>query len=143
MAIPVYLWLTNDGGAELKGSVGVQGREGSIEVLAYDHGLIIPTDDNSGKLTGTRIHTPFQFTKEIDVSSPYLYKAVSTGQTLKSAQFRWYHIDDAGNEVEYYNLLLENVKVVHVKSVMHDVKDPTKAKHNHLEQIQFLSLIHI
>ena len=62
---------------------------------------------------------------------------MSTGQTLKSAQFRWYHIDDAGNEVEYYNLLLENVKVVHVKSVMHDVKDPTKAKHNHLEQIQF------
>ena len=39
--------------------------------------LYIPTDNNTGKLTGTRIHTPFLFTKEIDSSSPYLYKAVT------------------------------------------------------------------
>lgn len=137
MAIPVYLWLTNDGGAELKGSVEVEGRKGSIEVLAYDHGLVIPTDDNNGKLTGTRVHLPFEFTKEIDVSSTYLYKAVSTGQTLKTAELKWYHINLAGQEEEYYSLLLENVKVVSVKALMHDVKDASKAKHNHLEQVQF------
>ena len=32
MAIPAYLWLKDDGGADIKGSVDVQGREGSIEV---------------------------------------------------------------------------------------------------------------
>lgn len=100
MAIPVYLWLKDDGGAELKGSVGVGGREGSIEVVAQAHSLYIPTDNNTGKLTGTRIHTPFVFSKEIDASSPYLYKAATTGQTLKSAEFKWYRIDDAGQEVE-------------------------------------------
>jgi type VI secretion system secreted protein Hcp len=83
MAIPVYLWLKDDGGADIKGSVDVQDREGSIEVVAQEHNLYIPTDNNTGKLTGTRIHTPFLFTKEIDSSSPYLYKAVTTGQTLK------------------------------------------------------------
>jgi type VI secretion system secreted protein Hcp len=88
MAIPVYLWL-KDGGADIKGSVDVQDREGSIEVVAQEHNLYIPTDNNTGKLTGTRIHTPFLFTKEIDSSSP-LYKAVTTGQTLKSAEFKWY-----------------------------------------------------
>jgi type VI secretion system secreted protein Hcp len=30
MPIPVYLWLKNDGDADIKGSVDVQGREGSI-----------------------------------------------------------------------------------------------------------------
>ena len=74
MAIPVYLWLKDDGGADIKGSVDVQDREGSIEVVARGHNLYIPTDNNTGKLTGTRIHTPFLFTKEIDSSSPYLYK---------------------------------------------------------------------
>lgn len=66
MAIPAYLWLKDDGGADIKGSVDVQGREGSIEVVALDHDVYIPTDNNTGKLTGTRTHKPFIFTKEID-----------------------------------------------------------------------------
>lgn len=136
MAIPVYLWLKDDGGADIKGSVDVKDREGSIEVVAQEHTLYIPTDNNTGKLTGTRIHTPFLFTKEIDSSSPYLYKAVTTGQTLKSAEFKWYKINDAGQEVEYFNTKLENVKLVKVAPKMHDIKDAAFEKHNHLEQIE-------
>lgn len=136
MAIPVYLWLKDDGGADIKGSVDVQGREGSIEVVAQDHSLYIPTDNNTGKLTGTRIHTPFLFTKETDAATTYLYKAVTTGQTFKSAEFKWYRIDDAGQEVEYFNTTLENVKVVKVASKLHDIKDPAKEKHNHLEMVE-------
>jgi type VI secretion system secreted protein Hcp len=137
MAIPIYLWLTvDDAGQEIAGSVDVHGREGSIEVLAQDHSLYIPTDSNTGKLTGTRIHKPFQFIKEIDSSSPYLYKAVTTGQTLKSADFKWYRIDQEGNEVVYFITTLEQVKVVKVAPKMHDVKDPTKERYNHMEQVE-------
>jgi type VI secretion system secreted protein Hcp len=74
--------------------------------------LYIPTDNNTGKLTAPV--SIFLFTKEIDSSSPYLYKAVTTGQTLKTAEFKWYRINDAGQEVEYFNTTLENVKVVKV-----------------------------
>lgn len=136
MATPIYLWLKDDGGADIKGSVNVEKREGSIEVTAQDHSLYIPTDNNTGKLTGTRIHTPFRFTKEIDASSTYLYKAVSSGQTLKSAEFKWYRIDDAGQEVEYFNTKLENVKVVKVAPKLHDIKEPAKERHGHLEEIE-------
>lgn len=136
MAIPIYLWLKDDGGAEIKGSVDVQEREGSIEVIAQDHSLQIPTDNNTGKLTGARVHTPFLFSKEIDASSPYFYKAVSTGQTLTSAEFKWYRINDAGQEVVYFTTKLENVKVVKVAPKMHDVKDVEKEKHGHLEAIE-------
>lgn len=82
------------------------------------------------------VYLPFVFTKEIDVSSPYLYKAVTTGQTLKSAEFKWYKINDAGQEVEYFNTTLENVKLVKVAPRMHDIKDSSFEKHNHLEQIE-------
>ena len=123
MAIPVYLWLKDDGGADIKGSVDVKDRVGSIEVVAQEHNLYIPTDNNTGKLTGTRIHTPFLFTKEIDASSPYLYKAVTTGQTLRQAEFKWYRINDAGQEVEYFNILMEGVKVISITPVMHDTRD--------------------
>ena len=126
MAIPAYLWLKDDGGADIKGSVDVQGREGSIEVVALDHDVYIPTDNNTGKLT-----------KEIDASSPYLYKAVTTGQTLKTAEFKFYRINDAGQEVEYFNITLDNVKLVRVAPLMHDIKDPSREKHDHLERIEF------
>ena len=32
MPIPPYMWLKDDGGADIKGSVDVQDREGSIEI---------------------------------------------------------------------------------------------------------------
>ena len=89
MAIPAYMWIKDDGGADIKGSVTVQGREGSVEVVALDHGVNIPTDANTGKLTGARVHKPLTFTKETDSSTPYLYKAVTSGQTLKSIEIKW------------------------------------------------------
>ncbi len=56
--------------------------------------------------------------KEFDYSSPYLYKAVATGQNLKSAEIKWYKINDAGQEVEYFNMLLEGVRIVSVSPTM-------------------------
>jgi len=55
------------------------------------------------------------------------------GKTLNSGEFKWYRSDDAGQEVEYFNTTLEKVKVVKVAPKMHDIKDPSKKKHNHLE----------
>lgn len=136
MANPIHLWLQDDGGADIKGSSTVDKRVGSIEVISQDHSLHIPTDDNTGKLTGTRVHAPFVFSKEIDSSTPYLYKAVTTGQTLKSAEFKWYRINENGQEVEYFLTKLENVKVVSVAPKMHDIKDTSKAKYSHLEQVE-------
>jgi len=136
MAIPAYMWIKDDGGADIKGSVTVQGREGSVEVVALDHGVSIPTDSNTGKLTGTRVHRPINFTKETDASTPYLYKAVTSGQTLKSIEIKWYKIDDAGKEKEYFNTKLDNVKVVAVNPKMLDIKNPAFEKHNHLEDVE-------
>ncbi|GAB2950033.1 Hcp family type VI secretion system effector [Hafnia psychrotolerans] len=136
MAIPAYLWLKDDGGADIKGSVDVNNREGSIEITSFSHNLRLPIDPLTGSITATRHHSAMVFQKEFDPSSPYLYKAVSKGQTLKSAEIKWYHINDAGQEVEYFNMLIEGVKVVSISPLMHDVKDATKEKHNHLEVIE-------
>jgi type VI secretion system secreted protein Hcp len=122
MAVPVHLFLTDDGGATIRGASDVEGREGSIELRSLHHSLTLPTDHMTGKVTSTRQHSPFQVTKEIDSASPYIFKAAATGQTLKSAEFRFYHINDAGQEVEYYTITLENVKVISVSPMMHDTR---------------------
>lgn len=122
MAVPVHVFLTDDGGAVIRGASDVEGREGSIELHSLHHNLTIPTDPMTGKVTGTRQHSPFQFIKEIDSASPYIFKAVATGQTLQSAEFCFYHINYAGQEVEYYRITLEKVKVISVSPVMHDTR---------------------
>ncbi|SUG47184.1 Major exported protein Secreted protein hcp [Salmonella enterica subsp. arizonae] len=86
MAIPVYLWLEDDGGAPIKGSVDVNGREGSIEVSELMHSVEQPTDPLTGKATAKRLHSSYAFMKSVDNSSAYLYKALSSGQTLKKGR---------------------------------------------------------
>jgi type VI secretion system secreted protein Hcp len=135
MAIPAYLWISDDGGANIRGSVDIIDREGSVEVLGFAHGLHLPADNSTGKITAPRVHAPLTFQKEFDSSSPYFYKAVATGQTLKTAEFKWYKINNAGREEEYFNMILEGVKVIAVCPIMHDCKNPMTEKHNHLENI--------
>lgn len=143
MAVPVHLFLTDDGGAIIRGSSDVRDREGSIELQGLSHSIAIPTDPMTGKVTGTRQHSPFQFSKELDSASPYLFKAAATGQTLKSAEFRFYNINDAGQEVEYYRITLENVKVISVSPVMHDTRSCPGTGHMEEVALNYEKITHL
>lgn len=137
MAIPVYMFMYDDGGNIIKGSVDVSGREHSVEVLGLHHSVSMPINNFSGKIAGNRNHLPFLIEKELDFSSAYLYKALTTGETLKSVELKYYRINDAGYEEEYFNTLLENARVVNVMPVMFDVKDIAKEEFNHMEVVEF------
>jgi len=137
MPVPAYMWMKDDAGSNIEGSVVVKGREGSIEVLAFRHEVLIPTDPHTGKLAGVRRHEALIITKAFDKSSPYLFKACTTGQTLKSVEIKWYEIDAKGKEVEYFNHLLENVKIVSVKPFMPNTKDPAFDRLVHMEEVSF------
>lgn len=138
MAIPAYLWLKDDSGTRIHGSVDIIGREGSIEIHGLHHGVSITTDNATGKATATREHAPYLFSKEIDASSPYLYKSVTTGQKLQPAEVKFYRINDAGQEVEYFRVLMEGVRIVTVGPMMFDIKSSYGEKRNHLEMIELI-----
>jgi type VI secretion system secreted protein Hcp len=138
MPIPAYMWLKDDGGSDIKGSVTVQGREGSIEVIGFGHGLNLPVDSANGKITGSRVHSSMNIEKEFDSSSPYLYKAVAKGQTLKSSELKWYRINDAGQEQEYFRMLLEGVKVTGINPGMPNTKLAGMSQINHTEAVSLM-----
>lgn len=138
MPIPAYMWIKDDGGADIKGSVDVQNREGSIEVIGFSHGLNLPVDSVNGTITGKRSHSPMLIEKEFDSSSPYLYKAVATGQKLKSAEIRWYRINDAGQEECYFIMTIEGVKVTGVNPGMPNAKMAGNAQINHMEAVSLM-----
>lgn len=136
MAIPAYLWLKDDGGANIQGSVDIAEREGSIEVLGMNHGVTFPADNTTGTPVTTRKHSPFSFDKAIDASSVYLYKAVVSGQKIHSAEIKFYRINDNGQESEYFSSLMEGVTVISVGPMMYDVKSPYGEMQNYLEVVE-------
>ncbi|WP_449551383.1 Hcp family type VI secretion system effector [Lelliottia amnigena] len=133
MAIPVYLWLTDDAGNQVKGSVDVHDREGSMEIVELMHNVELPTDNLTGKITSKRQHGDYALIKEVDSASPYLYQGVSSGRRFKQAVLKFYRINYNGQEEEYFRVTMENVRVNYIEPFMMDIKNPTYEKHNHLE----------
>lgn len=118
MSNPAYMWLTDQNGSPILGSCCVLGREGAIEIKRLTHNMNIPADSNTGRLTGTRLHSPIIIQKEVDRTTPLLYKAISEGSVLKSATLKMYRIIESGLETEYFNIILENVKVVSITPIL-------------------------
>lgn len=48
MAVPVHIFLTDDGGAMIRESCDVKDRDGSIALRGLHHRLTIPTDPMTG-----------------------------------------------------------------------------------------------
>jgi len=138
MPIPAYAWFKDSGGGDIKGSVTIAEREASSEVMEFNHDVHIPTDNNSGRLTGVRVHMPVKLVKSFDAASPMLYKACCQGETLKEVEIKWYAIDDTGAEKEYFSHKLENAKISSMRAVMPNTKDPDKERYVHLEEVSFV-----
>lgn len=133
MAIPVYLWLKDDGGNLIKGSVDVKGREGSIEIQELMHTVDLPIDERTGKIVSKRLHGDYFLIKNLDSSSPYLYQGVSLGNKFREAVLKFYRINYNGQEEEYFRVTMENVRLNEIEPFMMDIKNPRYEKHNHLE----------
>jgi len=135
MPYPAYMWVKNSEGNEIKGSVPIAGKEGSIEIQEFRHELALPIDPITSKPQGLRRHKPITIIKEFDAASPYLYKACKDGETLQSIEIKWYQINKNGKETEYFNHLLESCRVTSVRALMHSTKESARKDTGHLEEV--------
>lgn len=138
MSNPAYLWLTDENGSPMRGPSLVSGREGAIKLKSFTHNVNIPVNGNTGRLTGTRVHMPIMFQKEFDRVTPLLFRALSTGKTLRSAIIKMYQINEAGIEQEYFNIILEGVKLTSIPARRQGrtLKGSVTLRENHLEALR-------
>lgn len=132
MSTPAHLWLEDENGSPVVGSCMMPLRTGSIELKSFSHGVTIPVDPNRGKLTGTRIHRPITIVKEFDQTTPLLYRAVCEGRVMKKATIRMYRTLESGIEADYFNIILENVKITTVSPYL----APNGLSSTHLETLE-------
>jgi len=141
MPTPAYAFIVDENGEEVEGGVTIEDdREivASVEVIQFDHDLYIPTDPQTGLPTGVRMHRPIRMVKAYDQASPILYQACCNGTTLESVTIRWFRIAPDGTQEEYFNHLLERVRISEIKATMPNTKDPAKEMLTHLEEVSMM-----
>ena len=113
----------------------IKGRENQAEAHAFNYGVIIPADKNTGRLTAIRQHEDVILTKEIDNASPMLFKACCSGETLQKVIIDWYLINDQGEEKKYFVHTFDEVKIVGFKQYVSHVKNPINEGYGYQEEI--------
>ena len=134
--MPVPAAITYSDG--ITGSNTIAGREGTSEVIQFQHTLQIPLDRQRGTVSGKRVHSPVTIVKEIDTASPLLYQACAEGKKLAELKIDWYRINEQGVEEKYFSHTLRDVKVAEVKAILPNTKDPKEETLTHLEEVKLM-----
>lgn len=124
MASPGYMWIKDENGADVKGNVDIQDRQGSVEVHSCHGGVEIPVDANTGSITGVRRQKDLVMKVRFSPATPILFKACTSGKTLNQIAVDWYETDTKkGGEKKMLTDTLTGVKVVSFNTVVDNVKD--------------------
>lgn len=147
MPTPAYLSIEGEkqgnisGGALTDESIGTSKgkKQHEDEILAqgFKHVVAKPTDPSSGQPAGPRVHKPLTIIKEFDKSSPLLYNALVTGETMKTCELKWYRTAREGNEEHYFTIALTNAVIVDITAYMPNCMDKNNRDFGHLEDVSF------
>ncbi|KFE71185.1 type VI secretion system tube protein TssD [Hyalangium minutum] len=140
MAETVHLYLKANG-TEIKGeSTQVSlGREGSIECVYYEQGVITARESGSGLATGRRQYQPLLIRKRIDKSTPLLMKALCENQVIE-ATFKFFRPNPTGDGTteQFYTTTFKQGRINTIKHVVPDTIVPATSKDPALEELTFV-----
>ena len=137
MALNAYLTMKGQKQGDIKGSVTEKGRENSILVFAMENGIQSPRDPATGLPSGKRRHQPIVIRKEVDRSSPLLYNALVTNETIVTWQLHFWRSLPIGVMQQYYSVQLTNASIVGINFYLPNTQDPTLMKFTEYEEVSF------
>jgi type VI secretion system secreted protein Hcp len=119
-----YLTMTGARTGAFTGGVTLKGHAGAIEVLGLDGGLTDQIDSSTGQATGKTLCTGINFRKPTDRSTPQLFNAAATLETITTATFDEYQVTSTGALQVALQIKLTNA---HVTSIHHVTATTTGA----------------
>lgn len=137
-ALNAYLRLEGETQGPIEGGATQTGREGAIEVWAWEHEVVSPRDAATGLPTGKRQHKPVSVTKPIDKATPLLMRALVTNENIPVFTLRFYRPSRTGREVQFFTVQLMNARIAGIRQVQLDNKVPENAKRPVYEQVTFV-----
>jgi len=106
-------------------------------VIEIHHPIDIPVDQNTGMVTGTRLHRPFIVTTHINAETPIYYQMLTTGQRSNFI-INYYRINEIGVEEHYFSIELENATMVGIQHVKPNVLDPENSVYGDMVSLSFV-----
>lgn len=143
MALSSYLVVKGQNQGKIMGGSIQKGREGWIEVIAYNHEILSPYDASSGLASGKQQHHPLVVWKEIDQSTVAFLQALIQNETLTTVELKNFTANKlgtaggTGKETLTYSITLTNARIVGIKSAMLNNKNPELTKYERTEEISF------
>jgi len=92
-----------------------------INAYRFIYGATTPRDPSTGLPTGKRQYQPVTITKEIDATSPQIFQALATNETLTTVTIEFLTSSTDGKELTYYVVTLKNATVSEVHQHMDQV----------------------
>jgi type VI secretion system secreted protein Hcp len=136
-ALDAYLWLEGETQGKIEGGVTLPGGEGSIMVIAYSHIINSPRDPATCQPAGKRNHLPLSITKEIDISTPLLFKAFADNERMTLFTLEFWQPASTSAEEQYYTVELEDAYITGIHQEMLNNKYPENMQHKEREHISF------
>ncbi|PLR37995.1 hypothetical protein CYR55_09805 [Chimaeribacter californicus] len=109
-----YMWLKDENGQRIAGSVNEEDKKGSCEIVGLDHEMGMSTDYDVAPPVLTRRRGPMRIEKPLDSASPLLQKAICTGQLLQEVKIMVYPNQKAQQENRRFSLTLSGVQIVSI-----------------------------
>ena len=136
-ALNAYLWLTGETQGDIEGGVTQVGRKGSIMVIGYSHIISSPRNPNTCQPTGRCNHLPLSITKEVDRSTPLLFKAFADNERMTDFTLEFWQPTSTGAEEQHYTISLEDAYIAGIHQEMLNNKYPENMQHKEREHISF------
>lgn len=137
MALEAALFYTDAQG--ITGDNTIAARADSSEVVELHHEVMKPTDRQSGRPTGARVHGPMRILKRIDKATPQLYNALARNMDLPNLELRWYRPDPTGSgEIQhFYTIVLEHALVSRIEAWLPNSQVAEQAAFTPMEWVEF------
>ncbi len=142
MALNAYLTIKGAKQGLMKGSVIQKGRENQIAIYGFEHEVVSPRDSATGQSSGKRQHKPMLLTKELDKSTPLLFKALAQNENISEFTLRFYSpailgSGGSGTEVQTYTIKLTNATIVSINTILENNKIEVNMRLPVLQQVSF------
>ena len=139
MALSTYLQggVATDSNGDFSGDCEQAGREGWMEIHAWDGGVVSPRDAASGLPTGKRRHKEFSILKDVDQASPILMAVLCGNGNIAELNFNMFRPSIGGDEEHFFSITLKDATVSHIHQEMLDNKFPDNMNIAIRERVKF------
>ena len=136
MAVKGEISFKSDVHGELEGP----NENKTSSVWEFSHEVYLPHEDEENRIQGARRITPFEIVKFIDRTTPLLYQIVCDGLICSEIKITLFRIEEStGFETAYFNYILEDARIVSVKTWMPPIYDTGSTSVPNVEKVKILA----